>query len=144
MMGKSLKHWWQYFETDCHLLTSIKWVHSSIYFLSAFPESSINKFLLHFMTSSYIEDTTCCRSMMEKFSHALKKTFITMDGCTVILCTVILYSLVFSIVLHLFWCWVKSLAVLKFLLHVGHRYTWCLVESFFLWSSLLFGCWFVD
>ena len=74
--------------------SSIKRVHSSTYSLLAFPESSINKFLFSFMASSYVEQTTCCRTMMENFSQFL----ISVDVCLAILWIVIL--LVFSFGLH--------------------------------------------
>ena len=117
---------------------SIKRVYSSIFSLPAFPEVSINKFLFHFMASSYVEETTCCKSVMERFPQI----FVSVDGCTVILWIFIL--LVFSLGLHFFWCWIKPLEVLKFLLHVACRVVSCLVESLLFCTSPFFGCWFAE
>ena len=115
-----------------------KRVQPSIYSLLTIPEGSINKFLFHFVASSYVEETTCCRSMMER----CPQIFISVDGCTVVLWIVIL--LVFSLGLHFFWCWIKPLEVLKFLLHVVHRVVSCLVESLLFCSSPFFGFWFTE
>ena len=64
--------------------------------------------LFHFTASSCIEDTTCYRSIAERFPQ----TVTSMDDCTVIFCMG--FSLVFSL---FFWCWVKPLVALKFLLY---------------------------
>ena len=76
--------------------SSMELVHSSTYFSPAFPEGRINKFFFHFMAYSYVEETTCCSSMMERFPPI----FISVDGCTVTLWVVILS--VFSLGLHFF------------------------------------------
>ena len=115
--------------------SSIKRLHSSVYSLPAFPEGSINKFLFRFIFPSCVEETTCCRSIMERFP----KIFISVDGCTVnyyIVC--VFTSSAF------FWCWIKPLEVLKCFLHVAHRVVSCLVKSLLFYSSPFFGCWFAE
>ena len=136
-MALSLKLYDQYFGADCHFThSSIKRVHLSIYSLSVFPEVSINKFIFHFMASSYVAETTCFMSMKERFPQILFQWLVVIVWLGILK--------VFSLGLHIFWCWIKPLEVLKFLLQVGRRAVSCLVESLLFWTSPFFCCWFVD